>query len=65
MDDNSSLLVVVVVLMLLWIQSTRLTAAVGGGSGVTAVSQQGLELSTLLVLKLTVCLYAAYYRTEM
>ena len=53
------------VLLLLWIQSTRLTAAVGGGSGVTAVSQQGLELSTLLVLKLTVCLYAAYYRTEM
>ena len=34
---------VVLLMMMLWIQSTRLTAAVGG-SGVAAVSQQGLRV---------------------
>ena len=36
-----------------------------GGSGAAAVSQQGLELSTLLVLKVAVCLSVAYHWTEM
>ena len=59
MDDNNSLLLVAVLLpmllmlLMLLCMSTCLTAAVGGDAD--AVSLQGLELSTLLVLKLAVC----------
>ena len=45
-------------------QRMRLTAAVGG-SDAAAVSQQGLEVSTLLALKLAACLSAEYHSTEL
>ena len=44
--------------------TTRLTAG-GGGRGAAAVSQQGLEVSTLLALKLAACLSAEYHSTEL
>ena len=53
----------VVLLKLMWGRSTRLTATVG--SGATAVSQQGLELSTPLMLKLAVCVSVVNHWTEM
>ena len=58
----------------LWVQlgrqqptlaSGRAATVAAGGSGAAAVSQQDLELSTLLVLKLAVCLSVAYSWTEM
>ena len=41
------------------------TAVVGGGSSDAAVSQQDLEMSAILVLKLAVCLSVAYHCTQM
>ena len=57
MDDNSSLMLVVVVLpMLLWIHRARASLL---------LSQQGFELSTLLVLTLAVCPSVGYHLTKM
>ena len=53
-----------VVLMLLWVHRARVSLLLFVTVGATAVSQQGLELKTLLVLKLAVCLSVACRRTE-
>ena len=54
-----------VVLMLLWVHRARVSLLLFVTVGATAVSQQGLELKTLLVLKLAVCLSVAYHWAEM